>query len=320
MNDVMGPGSISMRIYPHNELDASDVVDQLRSQARLAAESGFDGVMNSEHHGGFHGYSPNPIQVAGWMLEAMPHGWAAPCPLLLPLRPVVLVAEEIAWLAARFPGRVGVGVAPGGLARDFEAMDLDFAEAMPRFRSALPRLVTLLQGDGLGEVDGDRALDRCRSTPVTVISTAMSEPAVRRAARCGAGVVYDGATSPTRLGELTRHYREAGGDRPVVLIRRAWLGDPPRAAIEQQQDVYRSYSSSAAQQHWRDSGFVVGSDPRQLADELRAAMHESGATSLNLRVHVPGVDPSTAHEQIRRLGTEVLPHLRAHLRMNGSTP
>lgn len=308
--NVFAPGSISMRIYPHNELDATGVVEEFRTQARLAAESGFDGVMNSEHHGGFHGYSPNPVQVAGWMLEAMPRGWAAPCPMILPLRPVVLVAEEVAWLASRFPGRVGIGVAPGGLALDFEAMDIDFAEAMPRFRAGLPRLTRLLRGDDLGVVEGDRAFDRCRSHPITVIATAMSEPAVRRAARCGAGVVYDGATKPERLGEMTRAYRDAGGDRPVVLIRRAWLGEPPRDAIERQQAVYRGYSSDAAQQHWRDTGFLIRTDPVELAEELAQAMRVSGSTTLNLRVHVPGVDVEEAKEQITRLGTEVLPILR----------
>ena len=115
MNVPFAPGSVSLRLYPHNDLPAPAIVDELRAQAALAAEHGFDGVMTSEHHGGFHGYLPNPLQAAGWCLEAMDHGWAAPCPLLLPLRPPALVAEEIAWLAARFPGRVGLGVASGAL-------------------------------------------------------------------------------------------------------------------------------------------------------------------------------------------------------------
>ena len=42
-------------------------------EPRLQA-AGFDGVTMSEHHGGFHGYLPNPLQAAGWCLEAMPHG------------------------------------------------------------------------------------------------------------------------------------------------------------------------------------------------------------------------------------------------------
>src|SRR5439155_22954328 len=101
MSAPFAPGSVSLRIYPHNDLAAGEIVDELCGQARLAAERGFDGVMTAEHHGGFAGYLPNPTQTAGWMLDAMPTGWAAPCPLLLPLRPPAMVAEEIAWLAAR---------------------------------------------------------------------------------------------------------------------------------------------------------------------------------------------------------------------------
>src|SRR5450759_2400581 len=94
-------GSISFRLYPHNELSACEVVAELCGQAGLALTAGFDGVMTSEHHGGFAGYLPNPLQVAAFILDEHPQGWAAACPLLLPLRPTALVAEEVAWLGAR---------------------------------------------------------------------------------------------------------------------------------------------------------------------------------------------------------------------------
>src|SRR5580693_7982872 len=113
------------------------MVGELRHQAVLGTESGFDGVMTSEHHGGFAGYMPNPLQAAGWLLEAMPTGWAAPCPLLLPLRPAALVAEEVAWLAARFPGRVGVGLAAGSLKADFDIMGLTKDDLTARFARAM---------------------------------------------------------------------------------------------------------------------------------------------------------------------------------------
>ena len=115
-------GSISLRLYPHNELPAPEVVAELCAQARLGLSHGFDGIMTSEHHGGFPGYLPNPLQMVTFVLEENASGWAAACPLLLPLRPTALVAEEVAWLAARHPGRVGVGVAAGALPLDFEAM------------------------------------------------------------------------------------------------------------------------------------------------------------------------------------------------------
>src|SRR5262249_38277645 len=113
-----------MRLYSHSDLRADEVVEELRTQAALAAASGFAGVMVSEHHGGFAGYVPNPLQLSGWLLDAMARGWAAACPLLLPLRPTALVAEEVAWLAARFPERVAVGFASGALPDDFEIVDV----------------------------------------------------------------------------------------------------------------------------------------------------------------------------------------------------
>src|ERR1700759_2663285 len=101
MASPFAPGSVSLRSYPHDGLDAVATIAELRVQAARAAGAGFDGVMTSEHHAGFAGYLPNPLQLAGFLLDAMPSGWAAPCPLLLPLRAPALVAEEGAWLAAR---------------------------------------------------------------------------------------------------------------------------------------------------------------------------------------------------------------------------
>jgi alkanesulfonate monooxygenase SsuD/methylene tetrahydromethanopterin reductase-like flavin-dependent oxidoreductase (luciferase family) len=311
-------GSISMRLYPHNDLPAGEVAGNLCSQAVLAAGSGFDGVMTSEHHGGFAGYLPNPLQVTNWLVERMPSGWAAPCPLLLPLRPVVSVAEEIAWLAALHPGRVGIGVASGALPLDFEAMEVPLAEAVPRFKAALPRLAAMLRGDDLGDLAGDPALAACAADPVPVVSTAMSTGAVKRAAANRIGVLYDGGTAATRLAALTDAYLAAGGTGPRILIRRVWLGPPPQDVFENQLDVYRSYSPSSALEHWRGTGFVCHDNPADLAEEVATSVAECGATCLNLRVHVPGVSAARAAEQIRAVGAYVVPLVRPHFRNPGS--
>ena len=79
MNEPLAGGSISFRLYPHN-LSAVEILAELRVQAALAVDSGFDGVMISERHGGIVGNMPNPIQTAGWLAEAMETGWVAPCP------------------------------------------------------------------------------------------------------------------------------------------------------------------------------------------------------------------------------------------------
>lgn len=306
------PGSISLRLYPQPGLPtATQVVRTLCRQAALAGEHGFDGVMTSEHHGGFGGYLPNPVQLTAWTLDEMAAGWSAPCPTLLPLRPVALLAEDVAWLAARFPGRVGVGVAPGSLDLDFAAVGLDRATAFERFRTDLPRLADMLRGRHLGPLDGDRALSECAERPVPLLTTAMSAGAVRRAARCGIGVLFDGATAVDRQRRLSRAFRSAGGTGPRVLIRRAWLGEPPAGAVERQMALYRSYAPTSAQAHWQDQAVLCRDDPADLAAALATSLAEAEGDALNLRVHLPETTPDQIDEQIRLLGTEVLPRLRA---------
>ena len=70
----------------------------------IHAKQVMHGKMSAVHHRSQSVFRnlPNPLQAAGWCLEAMHRAWAAPCPLLLPLKPTALVIEEIAWLAARF--------------------------------------------------------------------------------------------------------------------------------------------------------------------------------------------------------------------------
>jgi alkanesulfonate monooxygenase SsuD/methylene tetrahydromethanopterin reductase-like flavin-dependent oxidoreductase (luciferase family) len=309
----LAEGSISLRLYPHVELSAPDTVDELRNQAVLATQAGFDGVMTSEHHGGFAGYMPNPLQAAGWLLEAMPTGWAAPCPLVLTLRPPALVAEEVAWLSARFPGRVGLGLAAGSLEADFEIMGLTKDALTPRFAAGMATVAGALSGTEPGLLAGDPAVARCASDPIPILSAAMSTVAVQRAARHGLGLLFDSLSTPQRIRQLSDAYRDAGGDRPCVLVRRVWLGTPPTAQVEQQVDRYRSYASTGAQVHWEGEQMVAADDAGTLAEELAALARQAGVDALNLRVHVPGVSPSAARDQIAAM-TDVVAALHRSLR------
>ena len=301
----LGAGSVSLRLYPHLDLPAPRIVDVLREQARRAAERGFDGVMVSEHHGGFAGYLPNPTQTCGFLLAAMPSGWAAPSPLLLPLRPPGLVIEEIAWLAAAYPGRVGVGVAAGSLEQDFTVFGLTKDDLTRRFADGLDAVATALRGGplpaALDVLAGDPAVAACAAAPVPVVSAVGSMTAMRRAARCGVGVLLDSLAAPERCTELIAAYREAGGTGPAILIRRAWVGEGVGARQARQEDVYRGYAAGSAQAHWGQNE-IIGGDAGQVADGLLAVLAGTGADALNLRIHVPGVTPDEIAAQTDALG------------------
>lgn len=311
MGVPFAPGSVSLRLYPHNELPAPAVARTLADEAVLAETVGFAGLMVSEHHGGFAGYLPDPVQTAAYLCTRTTACWVAPAPVLLPLRPVALLAEEIAWLAARHPGRVGLGVAAGALPLDFTAMDLDPVDAVPRFLAALPRVVAMLRGDDLGDLAADPALAHCATHPVPVVSAAMSPSAGRRAAAVGAGLLLESMSTPARQRSVVDAFRAAGGAGPVVAIRRVWLGDPPTAAMADQRAVYAGYSSGAAQAHWASADTLVADDAADLAGAIAASVASVGADCVNLRVHLPGVGPDAVRAQITRLGTEVLPRLAA---------
>lgn len=309
--------SISLRLYPHLDRPAPAVVEELRHQAALAADVGFDGVMTSEHHGGFYGYLPNPLQVAGWLLDAMSSGWAAASPLLLPLRVPTIVAEEVAWLHARFPRRVGVGVAAGGLPADFELLDMPMDDLAARFTRGMERVTQLLRGDDGGDgMVGDPAIAACATDPVPVVSAVNSNTSVARAARLGTGIIIDSLTSTERCREIVDRYREADGQGAAILIRRAWLGEPPRAEVDRQVDVYKSYSSASAMKNWGSDEMVAVTDAAEEAEKLLDALAQTGADALNIRVTVPGVGSDQVREQIAALGHEVLPRLHKGMGRN----
>ena len=306
-------GSVSIRLYPHNELPADLIVSEICAQAGLALDSGFDGVMTSEHHGGFAGYMAQPLQMTSFILEEHAGGWAAAAPLLLPLRPTALVAEEVAWLHARHRGRVGLGVAAGALPLDFEVTGVSQTDAVDMFKAELPRLVAMLQGEGLGDLNGDPALLACRQAPVPVLSAAVSVAAAVRAARCGAGILMEGMSTPDRLARLTRAFREAGGTGSKVLIRRVWLGRVHSGLVESQRAVYESYTTGS----FGADETVASDEPGEVTEQLATTMREVGADALNLRVQLPGMEPAQVREQIERIGSTVVIPLKRMLSPQG---
>ena len=203
-----------------------------------------------------------------------------------------LVAEEIAWLAARFPGRVGLGVASGALPADFEIMHVPMDGLAARFTAGFEELAGMLDGTRRGVLADDPAIAALRDHPVPVLSAAMSFTAVRRAARLGAGLLFDSLSTPERCRELIDAYRDAGGTGPCVLIRRAWVGEPPR---EQRRRPGRRVPQLLVEvprwQHWGSDELRRRADRRRgrragCVDALRRA---PAPTRCNLRVHVPGV-------------------------------
>jgi alkanesulfonate monooxygenase SsuD/methylene tetrahydromethanopterin reductase-like flavin-dependent oxidoreductase (luciferase family) len=272
----LAPGSISLRLYAAS-LGAEAIIDELQAQAAAGSRAGFDGVMFAEHHGGFASYLPNPIQLAGFALDAMETGWAAACPILLPLRHWSQTAEDLAWLAARHPGRVGAGFGVGGLAQDFEMADLDWSARFRLYIDALPKIVAALRGEAAEPLGRDAALARCKAHPIPIVVAAQVRPAVERAAKLGIGLLYDSLQTTEHLAMLSRLHAEAGGPATRILIRRVWLGPAPGEASKSQLAFYKSYTNEKTQSSWGGEGLVAGEGPGRAPRGRRPADGLTGA-------------------------------------------
>ena len=156
----------------------------------------------------------------------------------------------------------------------------------------------MLDGSAPGALADDAAIAACAEHPVPVLSAAMGFTAVRRAARLGAGLLFDSLSTPERCRELIDDYHAHGGTGSCVLIRRAWLGEPPRERLDDQIDVYRSYSSSAAMEHWGGDELVDaptrrlggGRAPRRPRTHRRRRAEPAGPRARRLARRRPGAD------------------------------
>jgi alkanesulfonate monooxygenase SsuD/methylene tetrahydromethanopterin reductase-like flavin-dependent oxidoreductase (luciferase family) len=306
-----GAGGISVGIHAE-EKTAGELIGSLIEQARAADASGYDGVSVSEHHGGFGGYVPSPLQVAGWLLPEMTRCWAATGPLLLSLRNPALVAEEAAWLSARFPGRVGLGVGPGFAPLDFDAVGVPIGERLARYRAALVALASALTGLSPEALAADRAISGLAPGGIPVVATLGGPVGAEHAGRLGVGCMVDSFASIEKASALFERYAAAGGGGPRILCRRAWFGppDPERMAV-----LARSYRSigSASVVGGPQTDFIATSDADEMAEKLAAAARATTADSLLLRFHYPGLAQPAMLEQLAETGREVVPRVRRNL-------
>jgi alkanesulfonate monooxygenase SsuD/methylene tetrahydromethanopterin reductase-like flavin-dependent oxidoreductase (luciferase family) len=309
----LAPGTIFTVLNTQHELGPLEALSEVRRQARQAIELGFDGVALSEHHAGFAGYLPQPLQMAGLLLSEMPHGWAGALPLVLPLRSLPGLVEEIAWLHAAHPGRLVIGCAAGYTLNDFAAYGVPFEGRFHRFRELFEQLASALSGDPAAEMLRLDPAVQAMAGRVPLVMCSRGLQAARLAARVGAGV------APTQLSEagyqeLFQEYRHAGGAGPRIVQRWVFLGDPPEAEIEA---LNRGYQQAPGDHRWQDASSAIiplaDHDPARLAARLLTWMEAVAGTALGIRFHLGALRAEVVNEQLERFGHQVLPLLRERL-------
>jgi alkanesulfonate monooxygenase SsuD/methylene tetrahydromethanopterin reductase-like flavin-dependent oxidoreductase (luciferase family) len=306
----LSKGSISVGLHP-GPGRAEQAVAELLAQAVAADASGFDGVTLSEHHGGHPGYLPVPLLMAGRLMAALPRAWVAPCPTILPLWDFPNLVEQVAWLAACWPRRLGVGVVPGYQERDFAIAGRSFGGRVKHFAGELPRVAAALSGSDAGDLNADPAVKALSSHPVPVVAGVGGPKGVSAAARARVGLLVTSLTTPARAKMLTDRYREEGGSGPVVLIRRVWIGALP-AGVKDQIERYRAAGLPGAPAADAALGEIACGEPAAVIAKLTDDIVASGSDALNLRL-TSDVPSREVEEQLRVVGREVLSEVRTFL-------
>jgi hypothetical protein len=181
----------------------------------------------------------------------------------------------------------------------------------PRYRAALAVLVDAMAGRASGPLARDPAVAALGDDPVPVVAAVQAVTTTRRAARLGAGVLYDSVQTIEWTRELSDAYAEAGGTGSRILIRRVWVGPPPVGNMQAQMDRFKGIAPARAQQHWgSDDHLIAGADGSEVAEQVHDALVRSGADAVNLRVFLAGLRPAQVRDQLERHGAETLPRLR----------
>jgi len=205
---------------------------------------------------------------------------------------------------------VGLGFASGYVEADFEIAESPFADRHRNFRRNLESISTALRQPGplLARDPAVAALGR--SIPLVV--AAQGPRALELSARLGMGIAGTSHwDEPTRA--IHEQYAGFGGTGPRFIRRWIWLGSDTvpgsEAWVTQAEAPKGDYS-------WVEPGarrIIAHPDPEELAAQVAESMVASGATSLSVRIHVPGMPVDVARDQLRLMGERFLPALREHI-------
>ncbi len=269
-------------------------------RARAAEEAGLDSLFVGDHHA-----TPRPYYQNSPILGRLLAEWGdRPCGALylLPLWHPLLVAEQVATLAAIARGRFILQCAIGPADAQSEAMGVDPRHRPSRFEESLSILRRLWAGEEVTST-GRWSFQNARvsplpSHPVQVWIGASAEPAIDRAARLGDGWLGAPSLTPaiaesqlsTYLACCERHQREPG---TAAIRRDIYVGESAveaRATAKPIVDAgYRGFPAEAP---------VIGS-----AEEVADAFSRLGAmgyTDIIVRNLVQ--DPHKAVASTTRLG------------------
>ncbi len=179
-------------------------------RAQAASAAGLDSLFIGDHH-----VTPTPYYQNTPILARMLAHWhnaPAGALYLLPFRHPVLLAEEIATLAALAPDRFILQCGLGHGEREFAAFGINPKHRVSRFEECLAIMQQLWAGETVSH-RGRWQIESAHIAPtppakIEVWIAAQAEPAIERAARLGDGWIAAPGLAPTQAKRDLERYVE----------------------------------------------------------------------------------------------------------------
>lgn len=301
--------------------------------ARLADAAGIDSLWVTEHHFAEDGYCPAPLVALGSLAAATERVQLGTWVLLLGLRHPVQVAEEACLVDNLSGGRVVLGAGAGYRAAEFAGLGVDRRLLGGLMDEKLEVLLRALRQPGPFDFHG-RHLDLSGVAvsprplgPLPVLVGSTTAAADARAVRLGA----DGlAVRPTgeRYQALLASCGAAGRDPSTLrfgMYAYIHIADDRDAGWElagrhvaygrgEVEGWFRSSGVQIFKRRLRES--VIVGPPALVASRLAARLRRNPAAipeHLILHLIHPGLPHDACRAQVERLGSEVIPLLRAEM-------
>jgi alkanesulfonate monooxygenase SsuD/methylene tetrahydromethanopterin reductase-like flavin-dependent oxidoreductase (luciferase family) len=307
------------------------------SYALAAERAGFDGVWIAEHHFISCGTCPSALAFAAHLLGRTTRIRVGTAACILSNRHPVALAEEAVLLDELSGGRLDLGVARGGPWIDLDVFGTGLDRYAHGFAESLDLLLRWLSGTETVDTDGKFF----RFPPVTVVPVprrpvpvwvaATSEPTVELAATRGLPLLLGMHATAEEKRRVLDHYDDhydghGPAGHPHASAHVAYVADTLAQARTALRDAMPAWLATTAQYVRIDNSPGAARDPhaylQHLLDihpvgpphlcvqRLTDTVATTGAPRLLLMVEGAGNHADTV-ANIARLGTEVLPHLRA---------
>lgn len=325
--------------------------NEVLTEAQLADEVGFDLLTVPEHHMVPDGYLSAPLLFLAAVAARTKNIRLGTSIMHLPEWYPIHVAEEVAVLDNLSNGRVSLGVGLNLVETELNLFGIPRAGIVRRFTEAV-EVLRLAWARETFSYDGEIfKFNEVNITPkpvqksVPIWTGAMSEVALKRAARLGTGWISDPLHSIAVMRDWATIYKQAVDEygthdsAEIVLIRDGWVSNSDREVRETWWPTIRDYHlfyknlgvfdsatgrfntkldpalATASDDEWTFDRIapdrLVAGSPEKVIEQIERFREATGCTTIVFAFrHASGPDHEATMRCIRLFGEKVIPHFK----------